>query len=93
MRLLDAAGRRRRLASGLGGQLLAGRLASGGFTGGLSAEGRTHNNSSGAKHTAEELQVELGQQVVFRINTDSFSPPSCFNALYKYTRSSSFGAR
>lgn len=73
--LLDTAGSRGRLASGLGGQLLAGRLASGGFTGGLSAEKRKHG--SGAKHTAEKLQQESGQYLgAFRSNTDktAFSP-------------------
>ena len=39
VRLLDTTGRRGGLASGLGGELLAGSLATGGLTGGLLGAG------------------------------------------------------
>ena len=90
--LLDTAGSRGRLASGLGGQLLAGRLASGGFTSGLSAEKSKHG--SGAKHTAEKLQQESGQYLgAFRSNTDRqlFHLACSSTPQHKCTRRASCG--
>ena len=58
MRFLDAASGRRALASGLGGQLLAGRLATGGFASGLLGTGHFQRLN---------LEVNLGE-VLFTLN-------------------------
>jgi hypothetical protein len=57
MGLLDAAGGGRRLAGGLGGELLAGRLASGGFAGGLLGTG--HFASVAAESDDEEKHARF----------------------------------